>query len=119
MQGLISDWMRLPGWEAEYDAVPRLALFRGRFLLDRKPAHTPIQISADSRYKLYVNGAFVETGPARGDGKQWYVDGVDIAPWLQAGENVLAVEVLRYPVVHGAGHHGVVRTSAPLYTRDL
>lgn len=118
MQGLISDWMRFPGRKAEYDTVPRLALFQGRLLLDGKSTHAPIQITADSRYKLYVNGAFVETGPARGNGKAWYVDEVDIAPWLQAGENVLAVEVLCYPPIHGSGYYGVVRTETPgLYVR--
>lgn len=109
-------WMRLPGWQTREDTASRLSLFRGRLLLAVKPDHAPIQITADSRYKLYVNGAFVEAGPACGDGKVWYVDTVDIAPYLCSGENILAVEVLRYPAAHGAGCHGVVRTgTAGLY----
>ena len=109
-------WMRLPGWQTREDTTSRLSLFRGRLLLAVKPDHAPIQITADSRYKLYVNGAFVEAGPACGDGKVWYVDTVDIAPYLCSGENILAVAVLRYPAAHGAGCHGVVRTgTAGLY----
>lgn len=113
-----SGWMRLPGRHTEKDAKPRLALFRGRLLLEETPDSAPVQITADSRYKLYVNGTLVEAGPARGNENTWYVDTVDIAPWLRAGDNILAVEVLRYPTVHGAGCHGIVRTATPgLYVR--
>ncbi len=108
-----SGWMQLPSGETGGETAPRLALFRGWLLLDEKPNSAPVQITADSRYKLYVNGAFVETGPARGNEKAWYVDTVDIVPWLHAGENVLAVEALRYLPIRGAGPHGVVRTEMP------
>lgn len=108
-----SNWMRLPGWYTGKDTRPRLALYRGQFLLDGKPDSAPVQITADSRYKLYVNGIFVETGPAPRNGRTQYVDTVDAAPWLRAGENVLAVEVLRYPAAHWSGCHGVIRTTKP------
>lgn len=108
-----SNWMWIFNKDTDADSKPRLALFRGRLLLAEKPDNAPIQITADSRYKLYVNGEFVETGPARGNEKTWYVDAVDISPWLHQGENVVAVEVLRYPAAHGAGCFGVVRTETP------
>lgn len=110
MQG---QWMKLPVRKGARESAPWLALFRGLVALTEVPERLRIQITADSRYKLYINGAFVEAGPSRGDGKVWYVDTVDIAPWLLLGENVLAVEVLRYPAVHSAGCYGIIRTKTP------
>ena len=39
---------------------------RKSFYLDEIPAVADIKITADSRYKLYVNGEYVGYGPARG-----------------------------------------------------
>jgi alpha-L-rhamnosidase len=52
-----------------------------------------INISADNRYKLLVNGNFVATGPPRGDLSNWYYDEIDIAPFLNNGKNIIAVSV--------------------------
>ncbi len=57
--------------------------------------HT-IRISADSKYKLYVNDHFVCYGPARGDSQVWYYDEPDLAPFLQVGANTIRIEVLYY-----------------------
>lgn len=57
-----------------------------------------IKITADSRYKLYVNGEFVGEGPQKAlDVREWYVDSVEIGPYLHPGMNAAAVEVLRFP----------------------
>lgn len=76
--------------------IPVLVLFRKKLVLDSSPVHVDFQISADSRYKLYVNGNFVEVGPSRGDSQVWFYDTIDLISYLKSGENVLAVEVLRY-----------------------
>lgn len=55
-------------------------LFRKDFFLPKLPKQLCLRISADSRYKLYVNGVFAEYGPAKGDGQVWYYDELDIAP---------------------------------------
>ena len=50
-------------WSAKWVSVPNtdgskygVYLFRKSFGLNTKPANFPIYISADNRYKLYVNG---------------------------------------------------------------
>lgn len=106
-------WMWLPGWENCDEVEPTIAYFRGRLVINQLPPSLFLKISADSRYKLYVNGQFVEMGPSRGNPDTWYVDTVDIGIYLRPGENVLAVIVLRYPDKHWQGNCGVYRTSTP------
>lgn len=67
--------------------------FRKHFDLSAKPERFVINISADNRYRLFVNGKEACWGPARGDLNRWYYETVDIAPLLQQGENTLAVIV--------------------------
>jgi len=71
---------------------------RKAFRLKEKPASATIHVTADSRYKLYVNGTFVGRGPARADQRWESYDSYDIASHLRAGENVIAVIVHQYGV---------------------
>lgn len=87
-------------WEAAWISCPGVDLlsygvyhFRKAVELPQKPAHYVVLISADNRYRLFVNGKPVCFGPARGDRMNWYFDTVDLAPYLHSGRNVLAVEV--------------------------
>lgn len=68
-------------------------LFRKPIELTERPEQFIVNVSADNRYKLYVNGELVSLGPARGDLVHWYFETVDIAPYLQAGTNVIAARV--------------------------
>lgn len=70
--------------------------FRRSFELTAKPARFVIHVSADQRYQLFVNGARVLWGPARGDLKHWRFESVDIAVHLKAGKNVLAAVVWNF-----------------------
>lgn len=109
----LTNWMWLPGEDCGQGEESRLVYFRKKIPVLKRPEICKIKISADSRYKLYVNGALVEIGPCKGDKQIWYFDEVDIAPWMKDGENVVAVEVLRYPAVHKKGNFGVFRTDTP------
>ncbi|MFI5129664.1 MAG: alpha-L-rhamnosidase C-terminal domain-containing protein [Chitinophagales bacterium] len=87
-------------WDAYWLAVPNTAPhdygvhhFRKSFALDQPPSSFIIHVSADNRYKLYVNGTMVSFGPARSDVYNWNYETVDIARWLQPGKNVLAAVV--------------------------
>lgn len=107
------NWIWIPDRNPKDEESPFLALFRRDFYLKGTPAAGEIEISADSRYKLYANGQLVQTGPCKGDRQVWYRDRVDLLPYLKCGENVLAVEVLRYPPEHDKGNHGIFRTAYP------
>ena len=90
-------------WEAWWICVPRQPVhdygvyqFRKTFTLATKPASFVVHVSADNRYKLFVNGQFVSLGPARGDVFHWNFETVDLAAYLQPGKNVIAAVVWNY-----------------------
>ena len=74
-------------------AKPGVYHFRKDFELSQQPASFPIRVSADNRYRLYVNGVEVSNGPARGDVLHWRYEALDIAAHLHAGKNVIAALV--------------------------
>lgn len=61
--------------------------------LEQQPKQTDLFITADSRYKLWVNGRYVARGPARSYPHAQCVDRLDVTPYLRAGSNTLAVQV--------------------------
>ncbi|MBK0380597.1 alpha-L-rhamnosidase-related protein [Mucilaginibacter segetis] len=67
--------------------------FRKSVELAKKPTSFIVHVSADNRYKLYVNGALVSLGPARGDTYYWNYETVDLAPYLTAGNNLISALV--------------------------
>jgi len=86
-------WIRVPGEPAHDYGVYQ---FRKTFTLAAKPDSFLVHISADNRYKLYVNGEFVSLGPARGDVFHWNYETVDIANHLAKGKNVIAAVAWNY-----------------------
>lgn len=64
---------------------------RKLFALKGQPASAEIKISADSRYKLYVNGHYVGKGPVRSGEGYTYFDTHSVADLLGKGKNVIAV----------------------------
>lgn len=71
-------------------------LFRRVVSLATVPDRAPARITADSRYALWVNGREVFRGPVRSQPRRLHYDLFDLAPYLQPGENVLAVYVKYY-----------------------
>ena len=74
-------------------------LFRRELLLTAKPLRATGWISADSRYRLELNGQRVQWGPAPGDPRWAEADPLDLTSHLEPGRNVIGVTVLFY----GAG----------------
>jgi len=70
--------------------------FRKNVSLPSKPSSFIIHVSADNRYKLFVNGTLVSLGPARSDLYHWNFETVDIALYLKEGENCLAAVVWNF-----------------------
>src|SRR5438874_1846580 len=64
--------------------------FRRVFDLPVKPVSFRVRVSADNRFRLFVNGISAAAGPARGDVQHWRYQIIDLAPRLRAGRNVLA-----------------------------
>ena len=53
------------------------------------PAKKEIKITADSRYKLYINEKFVQEGLQKPlDQKEWFVDTANAAPYLVPGQTL-------------------------------
>lgn len=71
-------------------------LFRHVFHVEPGLEHAKIYISADSRYKLFVNGQYVGRGINRCEAYYWYYDIHDITPLLREGKNVIAVHARFY-----------------------
>ncbi len=89
-----------PKWDASWiylsdnpDNEYGLYLFRKVFQLDANPKSFTIKVSADNRYKLYVNEVLVSLGPVIGDIKNWNYETVDLKPYLKEGSNIIAAKV--------------------------
>lgn len=67
--------------------------FRRNFYIDTVPEVFLIYISADSRYKLWVNGCFVGRGPLKGTLDHYHYEVYNLHTYLHVGKNVIAVEV--------------------------
>ncbi len=80
-------WITVPG---AGENSPGLYLFRKTIVLDAVPDGFKIHISADNRYKLYVNEKLVSLGPALGDIDHWNYETVDLVPYLKKGENIVS-----------------------------
>lgn len=85
---------------------------RRRFTLSHLQLSRPVlaDVSADKVFRLWVNGVLVARGPdmAGGDygtplrwSHDWLYSQVDIAPYLKAGENVIAAEVFGSKTISG------------------
>ena len=79
--------------------------FRRTFTIEQLPSLASLFVTADSRYKLWVNGHFVARGPARCFPHAQAVDKLDIAPYLQSGLNLIAVQVYQPGYSHFAYVH--------------
>ncbi len=85
-------WITAAGASKDYGIYH----FRKTFSLDQKPDSFVVHVSADNRYKLFVNGTLASLGPARGDVFHWNFETVDIAKYLQAGNNLIAAVVWNF-----------------------
>ncbi|MDF2922181.1 MAG: alpha-L-rhamnosidase [Paenibacillaceae bacterium] len=71
-------------------------LFRRVFAVPEAGCCLRLRLTADSRYRLYINGEQVLAGPAKGDEHEHYYETIDVSDRLLPGDNVLAVMVVHY-----------------------
>lgn len=88
-----AQWIMHPTVQPQQHAV---ILFRKSFELSSKPESFVIHLSADNHYRLFVNGIYIQRGPARGDLSHWFYETVDIAKYLLPGKNTIAAEVVNW-----------------------
>lgn len=89
--------------------------------LESIPKQCIVNVSADSRYRLFVNGRSASFGPAKSHLGEWNYETIDIASLLKKGGNVIAARVLRYSTMH-SGNMSLVRAVIPgfiLHSEDL
>ena len=90
-------------WRAEWIATPDgpardfdVAYFRKTLTLDHAPGQFVVDVSADTRFELHVNGQRVGAGPALADVHHWRYEVYDLAGYLHPGENTIAAIVWNY-----------------------
>ena len=88
-----AQWITAPDVPQRDQAVLH---FRKVIQLSAKPQHFLVDVSADNQFILYVNQQRVGSGPSRSDLHHWRYETYDIAPMLQAGDNVLAATVWNF-----------------------
>lgn len=72
------------------------ALFRLELDLPQAPEQAQVRLCAADRYRFYVNGVSVVSGPRKGDRWNRYYETVDLAPYLARGLNYLTARVVSY-----------------------
>jgi alpha-L-rhamnosidase len=67
--------------------------FRRSVTLNGQPEKAEMNVFADSRYILFINGAAIHYGPVRSFPPNPVYDTYDLRPYLRPGKNVIAVMV--------------------------
>jgi hypothetical protein len=100
---LINQELLFKKWDAMWICHPEhngnktgVYLFRKQVDLKETPDKFIVHITADNRYKFYVNGEMVCFGPARGELTNWYFESIDISSYLNKGKNVICATVWNY-----------------------
>lgn len=107
----------MPNWidSSPDGSAARLVTFNRTLTLSAPPPNAILHFSADTRYKLFVNGQRVAVGPSRSHAHIWYYDTLDIAPYLTKGENTIEFLVIRY-FASSRGGMPFERTTFPGFT---
>jgi len=95
-----SPWINTP-WPG---SMTYRALFRKTFSIDRLPGRAILFMTADVRFRVYINGFPVGEGPVNtggdyGDKKSpsyWYYSSFNVRERLKKGRNTIAVEVFSW-----------------------
>lgn len=96
-----TDWNhQRHSWEAAWITHPTASVFdyavynfRKKIILEEVMDSSVIYVSADNRYRLFINEVEVANGPAKGSLQYWRYETIDITPYLKKGENIIAAEV--------------------------
>jgi len=108
----MTSWIWTDAWTHADTETPKIVYFRRILNLEKEVVSFKVDVSADSRYRLIVNGNSVCVGPCKGDNMVWYHETVDLKDYLVTGDNAICAVVLRYPT-DKKYNHSVWRTANP------
>jgi len=97
-----ASWIAPPGVPGDSFTVFHA---RRTFDLQTVPARFVVHVSADNRYRLYVNGVQVSSGPQRSDVTHWRYETLDLASHLRPGRNVIAALVWNWGAARPVAQH--------------
>lgn len=110
-----SNWIWMEDEDSRDRSKPVVVLFRKEIAAADK-----IRISANCRYKLYVNGVFVQEGPQKGTSEAAFVDTAELSSYLCGQRSAVAVQVLYYPEESSLRNDSLYYSRFPcLYVEDL
>lgn len=93
-------WIWIPGYD-DTSSEGQIVLFRRIFSVTRQPIDPVfLKVSADTRYRLFINGRSVSFGPCKSYVGRWYYETVNISDHLHEGINVITARVLRFSSAH-------------------
>lgn len=76
-------------------------LARKSFELSENTSNAILYLTADSHYKLWINGKYITRGPARSNPHHQSYDVLDVSKYLKQGKNTIAVKV---------HYHGIMKS---------
>src|SRR5437867_2474401 len=91
------DWEAKWIWDSgEANPTNYFLMLRKNFRIESRPGSATLHVTSANRYKLFVNGKYVGRGPARSDPRWKSYDSYDVAHYLNAGRNTIAVLAYHY-----------------------
>lgn len=113
-------WITHP--EATNASDNKTYFFKRDFVLD-VVENAIVEVSAQARYKLFINGEMVAVGPCKGSREKTFFDTVNVTKYLKEGKNELFVEVLQLVSTDMEGKmspiEGVLRVGSALLALEL
>ena len=106
------------GHEDDFNPHNTAVAFRKDFTIDAV-SNATLRICAFYRYNLWVNGRFVCFGPARSFPQNIKYDEIDVTPYLQEGQNALAVVIFPSTCITGYAPIGRTGFIFDLATGDM
>lgn len=87
---LCASWIWHP--QRDYRAYHRTIVARRVVRLPNTPVQSAtLAVTADSWYRLCINGTWINDGPARSWPEHYSYDVLDVAPYLQPGDNLIEI----------------------------
>jgi len=98
--GIDADQLAPEAWQANWiwmngqsSATNEIMLARKSFELEALPDSAMLYVTGDKFYRLWINGKYINRGPARCDAHHQAFDIMDVKNALKVGKNVIAAKV--------------------------